>query len=182
MLAIFFPPSLFSSFSNFPHLPLNLFSSPHVLLSLLLSSILLSQWDCVPYMSKPVLAGVWCQLICCSVDRRMAAQHSLRLHVCAYVCMYFCVCSYERLCISVRTKRSRQESKKLVSALMHLQPCVPRESVHAECYNNSVCVCVCVCVCRFSSRSLRCNCCVWIRCPGLLQFTPPGVPSTVGNP
>lgn len=80
------------SFPNFPHL----IHSYLMFLLLLFASLLSSHWDYVPYMSKPVLTGVWCQLICSCVDRWMAAQHSICVCVC--LCMRFHVCT----CMSIQ--------------------------------------------------------------------------------
>lgn len=73
--------------ANFPHVLLCLCSTP-----MSSSPLFWAHWDCVLYMSKPVLTGVWCQLICGGVDRWMAAL----LSMCASVCwMYFHVCACE---------------------------------------------------------------------------------------
>lgn len=65
----------------FPPWPLALQPAAHL-------PLLLLHWDCVPYMSKPVLTGVWCQLICCSVDRPMAPPNCTRARVCVHICLY----------------------------------------------------------------------------------------------
>lgn len=113
---------------------------------------LLLQWDCVPYMSKPVLTGVWCQLICCSVDRPMAPPNCTRTCVCSYLLVhastYISVNGGEGAGSKdwlVKVSVSRCMSvpcSPLPSKQMHASSMLWQEHIHVF-----VCARACVCLC-----------------------------------
>lgn len=110
----FYPLSLIFLIPFSTYFPPPMSSSP-----LLFSSLPFSHWDCVPYMSKPVLTGVWCQLICCGVDRRMAALNGMHVCVCVSLYVFSCVCLYVHLSMNM-SETFETEGQKWVFYLKHV--------------------------------------------------------------